>query len=166
MAAEVIGVELIETADRARKEPAAERRVGNEADAELAQRGEDVGLHVAAPDGVLGLQRRDRVHRMGTADRVGRRLAEPEVAHLALRDELRHRADGLLDRRVQVDAVQVVQVDMVDAEALQRALDRLAHVVRRAVDAAKARVVRGALDPELRRELHLVAIASDSSRPP
>ena len=33
------------------------------------------------------------------ADRLRRRLAQPDVAHLALRDELGQRADGLLDRR-------------------------------------------------------------------
>ena len=47
----------------------------------------------------------------------GRGLGQPEVADLALRDELGHRADGLLDRRVGVDAVLVVEVDVVDAEA-------------------------------------------------
>ena len=44
----------------------------------------------------------------------GRRLAEsPSEADLARLDELGHRADGLLDRRVGVDAVLVVEVDVV-----------------------------------------------------
>ena len=33
--------------------------------------------------------------------------------------EVGHRADGVLDRRVRIDAVLVVQVDVVDAEALR-----------------------------------------------
>ena len=49
-------------------------------------------------------------------------------------DQLGHRADGLLDRHVGVDAVLVVEVDVVGAEALQRALDRAAHVLGRAVE--------------------------------
>ena len=54
------------------------------------------------------------------ADRLRRRLREPEVRTLPAVDELGHRADRLLDRRVRVDAVLVVEVDVVDAEALQR----------------------------------------------
>jgi hypothetical protein len=56
------------------------------------------------------------VHRVRAADRLRRGLGEPEVADLALLDELRHRADRLLDRTVSVDAVLVVEVDVVDAE--------------------------------------------------
>ena len=59
----------------------------------------------------------------------------PEVADLAGLDELGHRADGLLDRDVLVDAVLVVEVDVVDAEALQRGVAGLPDVLRRAVDA-------------------------------
>jgi len=83
------------------------------------------------------------MHRVGTADRRRRRLAEAEVAHLARRDQLRHRADGLLDRHVRIDAVLVEEVDVVRAEALQRSLDTLAHVLGRAVDRAERRKVAG-----------------------
>ena len=47
-------------------------------------------------------------------------LGQPEVAHLALGDELGHRTDGLLDLGVLRRAVQVVEVDDVDAETQQR----------------------------------------------
>ena len=70
----------------------------------------------------------------GAADRLRRGLAEPDVADLALLDQLGERADGLLDRRVRVDAVLVVEVDVVGAQPLQRALDRAAHVLGRAVE--------------------------------
>ena len=49
----------------------AERRVGNEADAQLAQQRQQFGLRVTGPQGVLGLQRSDRMHSVGAADRVG-----------------------------------------------------------------------------------------------
>ena len=55
-----------------------------------------------------------------------RRLGEAEVAHLALAHELGHGADRLLDRHRRVDAVLVVEVDVVDAEPLQRRLARAA----------------------------------------
>ena len=60
----------------------------------------------------------------------------PEVADLALLDELGHRPDGVLDRGAGVDAVLVVEVDVVGAEALQGGLAGRAHVVGAAVDAA------------------------------
>ena len=115
---------------RAGQEPAPERRVGDEPDPELAQQRQDLLLRVAGPERVLGLQRRDRVGGVGAADRLGRGLGEPDVADLALLDELAEGADRLLDRRLGVDAVLVVEVDVVGPEPLQRALDRDAEVLR------------------------------------
>src|SRR4051794_24525989 len=71
----------------------------------------------------------------------GAGLGEPEVADLALLHELGHRADGLLDRRLGVDAVLVVEVDGVHAEALERRLARLAHVAGVAADAEELAVL-------------------------
>ena len=143
------------------RKPRPERRVGDEADAELAARRQDLVGGVARPQRVLGLQRGDRVHGAGAAQRLGARLGQPEVADLALLHELGHRADGLLDRRVGVDAVLVVEVDVVDAEAPQRSLGRLAHVLGPAADAAGGRVVGVADDAELGRQHDLVAAAGD-----
>ena len=99
------------------------------------------------------------------ARRIGRgaRLGEAEVAHLALCDELGHRPDGLLDRRLGVDPVLVVEVDVVDAQALQGALAGAAHVLRAAVDrAARLAVLAGVQpDAELGRQEHLLAAPGD-----
>ena len=87
----------------------------------------------------------------------GRRrgLGQPVVPDLALGDELGERADGLLDRGARVHAVLVVQVDVVGAEPLQRALHGKAHVLRAAVQAARA--VAAVPDrAELGRDHHLV----------
>ena len=60
------------------------------------------------------------------AAQVGRqRLGEPDEPDLPLLDQLRERADGLLDRRRGVDAVLLVEVDGLDAEAAQARLTRL-----------------------------------------
>ena len=75
-------------------------------------------------------------------------------------DELGHRADGLLDRDGGVDAVLVVEVEVVDAEALEGGVAGGPHVVGRAVDADPA-AVGVALVAELRGELDLVAAAGD-----
>ena len=98
---------------------------------------------------------------MRLADRVGRRLGEPEVADLALRDELAHRADRLLDRDIGVDAVQVVEVDVVEAQALERALDRALTFSGVPSLLDRRRVgVHVALDAELGGEDERVAVAA------
>ena len=114
--------ELLGGADRPGEEAVPERRVGHEADAQLAQQRKQLGLRIAGPQRVLGLQRGDRVHGVGAADRLGAGLRQADVQHLALGHQLGERADGLLDRRVRVDAVLVVEVDAVGPEPLQRAL--------------------------------------------
>ena len=72
--------------------------------------------------------------------------------------QLGERADGVLDRRVRVDAVLVVQVDVVGAEPPQRALDRGADVGRAAVEAPRAAAGVGD-EAELGRQHDLVAAA-------
>ena len=122
--------------------------------------GEDLVLEVAGEQRVLGLQGGDRVHGVRPADGGGRGLGQAEVADLAGLDELGHGADGLLDRDGLVDAVLVVEVDVVDAEALQRGVAGRADVVGAAVDADHG-AVGEALVAELGGELDLVAPAGD-----
>ena len=123
-------------------------------------RGSSFGLWVAGPQGVLGLQRGDRVHSVGAADGCGAGLGQADEADLALSDQLGQGADGVLDGRVRVDPVLVVQVDVVGAEPLQGTLDRDADVRRAAIeDAGAATGVRD--EAELRRQHDLVAAALD-----
>ena len=159
MLAEVAVLEVVLRPEASGEEAAPERAVRDEADPELARRLEDAVLGVARPQRVLGLERSDRVHRVGAPDRVGRRLGEAQVADLPLRDELRHRADRLLDRDGLVDAVLVIEIDVVDVQPTERRLDGRAHVFRASVDAA------GSVLPdevrELRGEDHFVAAVGD-----
>ena len=105
-------------ADQAGQEAAAQRAVGDEADAEILAQRQDLLLHPALPERIFALQRGDRMRGVGAADGVGACLRKAEIAHLAFFDEPRHRPDRLLDRHIGVDAVLVVQVDRIDAEAL------------------------------------------------
>ena len=134
-----------------------QRRVGHEPDPQLAQQRDQLGLGVTGPQGVLGLQRGDRVHRVGATDRLGSGLREPDVQDLALGDQLGEGADRVLDRGVRVDAVLVVQVNAVGPEPLQRALDGGPDVRRGRVEYAGA--LAGVRDEaELRRDRDLVAM--------
>jgi len=49
----------------------------------------------------------------------GPALAQAQVAHLAFADQVGHGADRLLDGRGRVNALQVVEIDALDAEAFQ-----------------------------------------------
>ncbi len=100
------------------------------------------------------------MHGVRPTNRLRRCLGEAEVAHLPLLDQFGHRADGLLDRRVGVDAVLVVEVDVVGAEALERGFAGAQHVLAVAADAeALAGLV--AHVGELGRECDLVPATLD-----
>src|SRR3989442_355192 len=158
--APVVVGELLGRADLAREEAVAERRVGNESNTQLAQQRQQFGLRVSGPQGVLGLQRGDRMHNVGAADRAGTGLGQPDVADFPRGDEFGQGADGVLDGRVRIDSVLVVQIDVVGAQPLQGTFDRDADVRRTAVeDAGAAPGVRD--DAELCGQHYFVAAVLD-----
>src|SRR4051794_40300739 len=103
--AEVVLVQLLRGAEPAREEAATERRVRDEADPKLAAGAKDLGLRIARPQRVLGLQRGDGVDGVRAAQGLRCCFAEADVADLALLDELGQRADRLLDGDVGIDAM-------------------------------------------------------------
>jgi hypothetical protein len=103
------------------------------------------------------LQRGDRVHGVGAADRFGRGLGKADVQDLALGHQFGQGADGVLDRRVRVDPVLVVEVDAVGSQPLQGAFDRGSDVRGAAVEHPGA--TAGVRDEaELRRHHDTVAL--------
>ena len=67
--------EVLRIADAAGQEPAPERAVRHEADAQLSHGFEHaVSLRVAGEERVLGLKSRDRMHGVRAPDRLRRRL--------------------------------------------------------------------------------------------
>src|SRR5215510_14624448 len=98
---------------------------------------------------------------MRALQRRGRNLAQAEVTRLALFDQFRHRAERLFNRNLRVDAVQVVKVDVLDAESFETALDRLAGVIGPAVNASDGGVVGIAHNAELGGQKHLIALPLD-----
>jgi len=75
-------------------------------------------------------------------DGRGCRLTEAEIADLALLDQAFHGADRVLDRHRRVDAMLVVEVDHVDAEALEARVAGLDDVVGRPLTVARPSGVR------------------------
>jgi hypothetical protein len=80
--------ELLGRADLPGEETVAERRVGNEADAQLAKQRQQLGFRIAGPEGVFSLQRGDRVNGVSAADCGGAGLGKADVADLTLGDQL------------------------------------------------------------------------------
>src|SRR5207237_7960792 len=70
LAAIVIRLECVGRFDLAAQKSAADRRVGNEADAELARRRQDVVLRIARPKRVLALKCRDRMNGVSASNRL------------------------------------------------------------------------------------------------
>jgi hypothetical protein len=134
----------------------------HEPDPVLYRGWDDLVLDVAADDAPFGLDRGDGMNRGRPANLLTGRLQEAEVEHLALRDQLRHRTDGLLDRDRGIHLVLVVEVDAVGSQELQTVLDLPADLGPVAADAA-AVGTRPPHDAELDRELDLVRRV-DSSR--
>ncbi len=99
---------------------------------------------------------------MGPPQRFGAGFGEPEMTHLALVHQLRHGTDGVLDRRLGVDPVLVIQVDGLDAQALQRRLAGLPHVLGPAADPDEI-PVGFSHDAELRRHDDPVAPPGDGA---
>jgi hypothetical protein len=59
------------------------------------------------------------------------------VAHLPGAHEVGHRADGVLDGHGRVDAMLIVEVDVIDAEARERCVAGLADVLGIAANAER-----------------------------
>src|SRR5690349_23497680 len=89
-----------------------------------------------------------------------RGLGDAEMTYLPGLHQLGHDAPGLLDGHVRVDAVLVVEVDVVDAEPAQRRVARGVDVLGAAVEPDEA-AVRPALVAELGGDDHVVTAPGD-----
>ncbi len=133
-APDVLRFEAVQVAQLAGQEGARQRTEGDEGDAELARRLQRAEFGVAGPERVFVLQRGDRMHRVGPAQRRGRYLGQADRADLAGAHQVGQRADAVLDRHLLVPAVQVVQIDHVGAQPTQAVLAGLLQRLRPAVD--------------------------------
>ena len=139
------------------EEPAPQRGERHEPGAVPGAPGHDVRERIARPQAHLRLDRRDRMDRVrpfGLRDREGRK---PEGTHLAGADEFGHRAPGLLDGDVRIDAVEVVEVHHIGAQPSEGSVDRRPHVLRARVAVERVATVRSHEQAHLGGHLHAVA---------
>ena len=88
-------------------------------------------------------------------------LGQPEVADLSCAHEFGHSANGFFDGDIGIDAMLVVEIDRVDAEALQACIAGGAHIGGASVYAAHVRVGLAAQDAEFCGEADFVAKAAN-----
>ena len=151
-------------ADLAGEAAPAERAPDHRADLLVERERHQLPLVVAADERVVRLVR--DVAREAVLLRDGQRLHQvpagevraADVADLAGAHQIVERAERFLDRRQRVEAVQLVEVDVVGAEAAQARLDRAGQVVARGADVVRS---RPAAEGALGRDEHLVAPALD-----
>src|SRR6185437_5306851 len=150
-------------ADGSRKETAAERVIGNKADAELFERRNCVALVIAGPKGIFALHSGDRMNRVSAANRLRPGFAQSEVAHLSLLYELGHCANGLFDRYFRIDAVQIVEIDIIGLQSPQRILTSPENIFRLSFHFTASRPWLPAQITKLGREHHRAAFAFERS---
>src|ERR1019366_5893577 len=125
----VIRGDAVEALERAGEQATTERAISDKTDPELPCRREDCRFRLAAEQRVLGLQRSDRMDCVCAPDRLRCGLRESDVADQSRGHQLSHRTDGFLDRCRGVDPVQVIEIDVVGAEAREALLERGADLV-------------------------------------
>ena len=96
------------------------------------------------------------MHLGGAANGVRRGFGQAKVTHLAGLYQLRHGAHRFLDGDFRIDAVLVVQIDVIDAETLETGIAGLTHVLGCSID-AEGRAVGTARNAEFGGEHDFVA---------
>ena len=117
--ADVVAGEGVVGGDLAGEEAAGQRAERHEPDPQLGTGGEDIGLEHPLHDRVLALDRGEWCDGVGPADLVLGGLRHAPAADLSVVDELTHDRGDVFDRGGVGDAVEVVQLDLVGAEAGQ-----------------------------------------------
>src|SRR5204863_408002 len=148
---EVRAVECRGLVDLAGEEAFPKRTERDEADAEFLKRWQDLALRLAIPERVLALHRRHRLDGVRPPDRARGGFGQAEVLHLPLVDQVLDGSGDILDRDIRIDSMLVVQVDRLDLQPRERALNHAPDVFGPAVETTPPRLAFGAWCPaELR----------------
>src|SRR2546423_4203204 len=138
-AAEVGAVELRIFVDFAGEEASAERTVRHEADSEFLDRRYHFFLRRSRPQRVFALKCGEWLNRVCATDRLHASFGKAEVLHLPLLNQFFHRARDIFDRYVRIDTVLIKQIDRLDFEPLEGALDRFPDWLRLALQFSRSR---------------------------
>ena len=106
-------------------QPAGEHAIGDQRDAELAQRRQNLALDAAREQRIFDLQAPRSDARRRAPDRLGGGFGEADVAHIAGLHHVGDGADGVLDRHLRVDARRLIEIDIIGAEPAQRIAEKI-----------------------------------------
>ncbi len=144
----------------ARQDAPGQRAVAAHADPQRLTRRQQLHLGIAVSEIVQGLDRRQPVPAMQFLqahrphDLPGAEVRDTHVEHFARADEVVQGCQRLFQRRAAVIGVQVVDVYIVGAQALQAGLDGLADVLAGGAGGVRAGAVH--CQPDLRRQHNLL----------
>ena len=97
--------------------------------------GHDLRFHVSTPEGVFGLECANWVHLVRTFYGGGIGIGQADESNFSRLDQFGHGTHGVLDRRIGVDAVLIVQVNAIGSQPLQACLARCTYIFGAAVQA-------------------------------
>src|SRR5882672_10302097 len=103
------------------------------------------------------------MHFACAANRLGSCLGETEVTDLPRFHQLSHRADGIFDRGIGIDAMLIIEIDNVGSEALQTGFASGTDVFGRSGYFAPGRIVGRSHDSELGGDGDFVAPSANRS---
>jgi len=132
-AAKVGTVEGCVFVDLAREKALAQRAVRHEANSEFFEGRYHFLLGSPRPQRVFALEGRDRLDGVRATNRLRSCFRKAEVFYFSFPNQVFHRARDVFDRHVRVDPVLIEQVDCLDLEPLERALDGLFDAFRPAI---------------------------------
>src|ERR1035438_5713343 len=163
-AAEVGAFELGVLVHLSREEALAQGAVRDEADAEFLKGRYHFLLRSPRPQRIFALQRGDRLDCVCATDGLHSCFGKAEVLNLAFLNQLLHRASYVFDGHVRVNPMLIEQVDCLNLEAFERALDGLLDVLGPAVQTRRSRPIIAAaqVEPELRGDYHTVTEGGES----
>jgi hypothetical protein len=94
-----------------------------------------------------------------SADRVRSGFAQPNVTNLSFLDESTHGADGILDRNLRIDTMQIVEINGFHLEPSQEGFTANRHIFGAGIDVAAFCPGLAAQITELRCKHDLIALA-------
>src|SRR2546426_7060571 len=149
-----------------REKTLAQRAVRHEADSEFLQGRYHFLLRGSRPQRVFALERSDRLDLVRATDRLHSRFGKAEALDLTLLNHLPYSSGHVLDRHVQINPVLIEEVDFLDLESLERALDGLLDVLGPAIQSRRALHPAGIevtahVEPEFGGDHHLLAERSE-----
>src|SRR5437016_2455263 len=104
--------EIVHALDFSGQESASDRAVGDQSNSQLTERGQYFFLHTARPQRIFGLNGAHRMDLVSPPDDSGTDFGQTDISHLALLHQIGHCAGGVLNRRVRIETVLVIKINV------------------------------------------------------